>query len=71
MSVLLSKLHPSHFDEILCYLCDPLLAFVDEEIWPVNKLLVDLFKGFGVVVRQFYTFPHVLGCVGSFNRFDV
>ncbi len=71
MSALLSKLHPPHFDEILCYLRDSLLAFVDQEIWPVDKLLVDLFEGFGVVVRQFYTFPHVLWSVGSFNCFDV
>ena len=39
---LLAHLQPTHFYEILGDLCDPLLAFMNCEIWPMYKLSIDL-----------------------------
>ena len=42
--VLLAKLKPAHFDEVLRDLRNTLLALVDREARPVNELLVNLVK---------------------------
>ena len=39
---LLAHLQPTHFYKILGDLRDPLLAFMNCEIWPMYKLSVDL-----------------------------
>ena len=37
-----SKLELAHFNEVLCYFGDTLLAFVNEEGWPVDQILINL-----------------------------
>jgi len=39
---LLAQLQPAHLYEVLCDLGNPLLAFMNCEIWPMYKLSVDL-----------------------------
>jgi hypothetical protein len=41
-NALLGKLQTSHFDEVLCNLGDPLLALVNHEVRPIEKLIVNL-----------------------------
>jgi hypothetical protein len=42
------KIETSHFNQILCYFCNTLFAFVDGVIWPVYELFVNLRLGMNV-----------------------
>lgn len=65
------ELQFAHSDQILCDLCEALLALVSQKVRPILEMLVDLLERLGVVLREFDALPHVLRCVGTLDGLHV
>merc|ERR1712166_17454 len=61
----------SHSHEHLMQFCQPLLRFVNNELWPILELSIDQLKGLHVILGHFDALPHVLGAVGSLDSLHV
>lgn len=59
---LLSLQHQfAHADQVLGDFGETLFAFVSDESWPVDQILVDLFQSFLVVLTELHLQTHASG----------